>query len=139
MNELTPTQKVAGIIKDYAGIFNCSPNTLLLELQTYATKLEAAQKENDELALKVAAKPTWGDVNKEISRTNHFIKKLAELKKDKERLDWLDKQRAYLGYNGHGNRQIRRYDVNGEHHVDNHGKDLRTAIDAAIAERKEQG
>lgn len=68
-----------------------NPNGTAATILDQQQQIDQLRAENSELVLKVAAKPTWDDVNKEIARTNKFIAENAEFRKDKERLDWLEK------------------------------------------------
>ena len=52
------------------------------------TSLFAAERERSEMILKLAAKPTWDDVNAEIKRTNIFI---AERDSFREKAEALEK------------------------------------------------
>jgi hypothetical protein len=72
-------------------------------VREYAPKIAELNQQFDEFVLKLAAKPTWDDVNAEIRRCNQVLaekqelkRENAELRKDKERLDWLEKSAAVV-------------------------------------------
>mgnify|MGYP006295085357 CR=1 FL=1 len=98
---------------------------------------DAAIKERDQLKAQLEAEKSAsyynayaGEKEKNLILQAQLSIAREALEKDKARLDWLNNQRVYLGFNGHGNRVLRCYGVDTPH--DFHAKELRQAIDDAM-------